>query len=146
MKWWPLFRRESAGTPSAIPALEASAEEASDDEDQALIDAVAEKVVSKHLSVPAIFFLESSKPLAFLGGQLLIFLEPFVQTLFNFKQYQRFALLMEDRDSWERLVRRIEDLEADYSDKEKQAKAAEKQAKAAEKQAKEAEKQAKKKE
>ncbi len=136
MKWWPLFRRESVGTPSAIPALEASAEEASDDEDQALIDAVAEKIVRKHLSVPAIFFLESSKPLAFLGGQLLIFLEPFVQTLFNFKQYQRFALLMEDRDSWERLVRRIEDLETDYSEKEKQAKAAEKQAKEAQKQAK----------
>jgi hypothetical protein len=136
MKWWPLFRRESSGTPNVIPELDASAEEGSVDEDQALIDAVAEKVVKKHLSVPAIFFLESSKPLAFLGGQLLIFLEPFVQTLFNFKQYQRFAILMEDRDSWEKLIHRIEDLEADYSEKEKQAKAAEKQAKEAEKQAK----------
>jgi hypothetical protein len=57
---------------------------------------------------------------------LLIFLEPFVQTLFNFEQYQRFAILMEDRDNWERLVRRIEDLEAEYTAKEKQAKAAEK--------------------
>jgi hypothetical protein len=43
---------------------------------------------------------------------------------------------MEDRDNWERLVRRIEDLEADYTAKEKEAKAAEKQAKEAEKQAK----------
>jgi len=136
MKWWPLFRRESSGTPSVIPEPEASAEEPSVDEDQALIDAVALKVVKKHLSVPAIFFLESSKPLAFLGGQLLIFLEPFVQTLFNFKQYQRFAILMEDRDSWEKLVRKIEDLEADFSEKEKQAKAAEKEAKKAKKQAK----------
>jgi len=136
MKWWPLFRRESAGTPNVIPEPEVSAEENSVDEDQALIDAVAEKLVRKHLTVPAIFFLESSKPLAFLGGQLLIFLEPFVQTLFNFKQYQRFAILMEDRDSWEKLVRKIEDLEADYSEKEKQAKAAEKQAKEAKKQAK----------
>ena len=136
MKWWPLFRRESSGTPSVIPELEASAEEPSVDEDQALIEAVALKVVKKHLSVPAIFFLESSKPLAFLGGQLLIFLEPFVQTLFNFKQYQRFAILMEDRNNWEKLVRRIEDLEADYTEKEKQAKAAEKQAKQAQKKAK----------
>jgi hypothetical protein len=107
---------------------------------------VAEKLVKKHLTVPAIFFLESSKPLAFLGGQLLIFLEPFVQTLFNFEQYQRFAILMEDRDSWEKLVRKIEDLEADYSEKEKQAKAAEKQARAAKKKAREAQEQAKKKE
>jgi len=118
MKWWPLFRRESAGTPNVIPALETPAEGSSADKDQALIDAVAEKLVKKHLTVPAIFFLESSKPLAFLGGQLLIFLEPFVQTLFNFEQYQRFAILMEDRDNWERLVRRIEDLEADYTEKE----------------------------
>ena len=70
------------------------------------------------MTVPAIFFLESSKPLAFLGGQLLIFLEPFVQTLFNFRQYQRFALLMEDRENWEKLIRKIEDLEAKYSEKE----------------------------
>jgi hypothetical protein len=83
---------------------------------------VAERIVRMRMSVPAIFLLESSKPLAFLGGQLLIFLEPFVQTLFNFAQYQRFALLMEDRDNWERMVRKIEDLEAEYTEKEKQEK------------------------
>ena len=60
---------------------------------------------------------------------MLIFLEPFIQTLFNFRQYQRFALLMEDRDNWERLIRKIEDLEADYTEKEKQAKEAEKKKK-----------------
>lgn len=131
-----MFRRESTGTPGGIPEVDASVEEEDfTAEDQALIDKVAEKLVRKHLTVPAIFFLESSKPLAFLGGQLLIFLEPFVQTLFNFEQYQRFALLMEDRDNWERLVRKIEDLEADYSEKEKEAKEAEKKAKEAAKQA-----------
>jgi hypothetical protein len=82
------------------------------------------------MSVPAIFLLESSKPLAFLGGQLLIFLEPFVQTLFNFAQYQRFALLMEDRGNWERLVRKVEDLEAEFAEREKQEKKAEKAEKA----------------
>jgi hypothetical protein len=80
------------------------------------------------MSVPAIFFLESSKPLAFVGGQLLIFLEPFVQTLFNFAQYQRFALLMEDRDNWEMMIRKIEDLEAEYAAREKQEKQAKKDA------------------
>ena len=74
------------------------------------------------MTVPAIFFLESSKPLAFLGGQLLIFLEPFVQTLFNIRQYQRFALLMEDRDNWEKMIRKVEDLEAEYSEREKESK------------------------
>jgi len=93
-----------------------------------LVAKVAERVVRMRMSVPAIFFLESSKPLAFVGGQLLIFLEPFVQTLFNFAQYQRFALLMEDRDNWEMMIRKIEDLEAEYAAREKQEKQAKKDA------------------
>ena len=93
-----------------------------------MVAKVAERVVRMRMSVPAIFFLESSKPLAFVGGQLLIFLEPFVQTLFNFAQYQRFALLMEDRDNWEMMIRKIEDLEAEYAAREKQEKQAKKDA------------------
>ena len=88
MRWWPLFRRDSAGTPSAIPESDAAAEGEPGAEDDALIEKLAERVVRMRMAVPAIFFLESSKPLAFVGGQLLIFLEPFVQTLFNFRQYQ----------------------------------------------------------
>jgi hypothetical protein len=74
------------------------------------------------MTVPAIFFLESSKPLAFLGSQLLIFFEPFIQTLFNIRQYQRFAILMEHHENWERLIRKMEDLEAEYTEKEKKEK------------------------
>jgi hypothetical protein len=90
---------------------------------------VAERIVRMRMTVPAIFFLESSKPLAFLGGQLLIFLEPFVQTLFNIRQYQRFALIMEDRDNWEKMIRKVEDLEAEYSEREKELKKQKKQKK-----------------
>jgi hypothetical protein len=129
MKWWPIFRRGSIETPHA--GLDASAGEKVDSAqgDETLIAKVAERVVQMRMTVPAIFFLESSKPLAFVGSQLLIFLEPFVQALFNFAQYQRFALLMEDRDNWEALVRKIEDLEAEYTAKEKQERKARKEAK-----------------
>jgi hypothetical protein len=122
MRWWPLFRRESAGTPSAVPEDEPADVEGPVDEDQELIDKVAGKVVRMRMTVPAIFFLESSKPLAFLGSQLLIFFEPFIQTLFNIRQYQRFALLMEHHENWERLIRKMEDLEAEYTAREKQEK------------------------
>ncbi len=108
------------------PAPGAAAEHPFDErfteEDEELVAKVARKVVDMRLSVPAIFLLESSKPLAFLGGQLLVFLEPFVQTLFNFRQYQRFAFLMENRDNWERLLRRIEDLEEDLRRSENEEK------------------------
>ncbi len=119
--WWNLFRRTSGETPPTIETQETKSENFTD-EDAELIRKVAERIVRMRMTVPAIFFLESSKPLAFLGGQLLIFLEPFVQTLFNFRQYQRFAFLMEDRANWERLIRKVEDLEAEYTEREKQEK------------------------
>jgi hypothetical protein len=134
MRWWPLFRKGSIETPQAGDSV-ARQEVPATAEDEVLIGKVAERLVRMRMSVPAIFFLESSKPLAFIGGQLLIFLEPFVQTLFNFAQYQRFALLMEDRDNWEKMIRKLEDLEAEYSEKEKQENKARKEArKAAKKQ------------
>jgi hypothetical protein len=119
--WWNLFRRTSVETP---PPTEGDSRFDKDftPEDEKLVSKVAERIVRMRMTVPAIFFLESSKPLAFLGGQLLIFLEPFIQTLFNFRQYQRFAFLMEDRDNWERMIRKVEDLESEYAEREKQAK------------------------
>jgi hypothetical protein len=119
--WWNLFRRTSVETPPLIDS-DSKFDKDFTPEDETLVSKVAEKIVRRRMTVPAIFFLESSKPLAFLGGQLLIFLEPFIQTLFNFRQYQRFAFLMEDRSNWERLIRKVEDLEAEYTEKEKQAK------------------------
>ncbi len=119
--WWNLFRRTSVETPPPTEG-DATFEKGFTPEDEKLVSKVAERIVRMRMTVPAIFFLESSKPLAFLGGQLLIFLEPFVQTLFNFRQYQRFAFLMEDRDNWERLIRKVEDLESEYTEREKQAK------------------------
>jgi hypothetical protein len=131
MRWWPLFRRGSIETPQA--GLDSVAQESVEvtAEDEVLIRKVAERLVRMRMTVPAIFFLESSKPLAFVGAQLLIFLEPFVQTLFNFAQYQRFAALMEDRENWERLIRKLEDMEAEVTEKEKREKQARKQARKA---------------
>jgi|GEM_PF-1803432 len=128
MRLWPLFRRGSTETPGGGLSSGAGGKRSGrgdaefGPEDEQLITKVAERICRMRMTVPALFLLESSKPLAFLGGQLLIFLEPFVQTLFNFAQYQRFALLMEDRDNWERLLRKIEDLEVEYTEKEKQEK------------------------
>ena len=120
--WWPSFRKSSGETRPPIADNESAFRSDFTDEDEALINKVAERIVRMRMTVPAIFFLESSKPLAFLGGQLLIFLEPFVQTLFNIRQYQRFALLMENRDNWEKMIRKVEDLEAEYSEREKESK------------------------
>ncbi len=91
--------------------------------DEELLDAVAGRMVRMRLAVPAIFFLESTKPLSFLGSQLLIFLQPFVQAFLTIRNYERFAQLMEDRQNVERLIRRIEALDEDTRKEEKRQRA-----------------------
>ena len=82
---------------------------------------VAAKVVEWKMTVPAIIFLESIKPLNYIGAQAMVFFEPFVQTLFNFKDYDTFRELMERRESVERLLLKIEELDAVALAKEKAA-------------------------
>ncbi len=60
------------------------------------------------MTVPAIFFLESVKPLSFVGSQALHFFEPMVNAFFRMRDYERFAILMERRENLEVLLVKIE--------------------------------------
>src|SRR5688572_6147395 len=77
-------------------------------EDEELIELVAEKVVSARMTVRAILFVESSKPLSFVGSQFLYFLEPVVRACVKGDRYTRFAALLEDRNNVEILLQAIE--------------------------------------
>jgi len=90
--------------------------------DEELLDAVAARVVNMRLAVPAVFFLESTKPLSFIGSQALVFLEPFVQAFLSTEAYSRFARLMEDRQNVEGLIRRIEAKDEELRARERQEK------------------------
>ena len=60
------------------------------------------------MTVPAILFLESVKPLSFVGSQALYFFEPMVRALFSVPEYERFAALVERRENIELLLVKIE--------------------------------------
>ena len=60
------------------------------------------------MTVPAIFFLESMKPLSFVGSQAMHFFEPLVHAFLPVRDYERFALLMERRENLEALLVKIE--------------------------------------
>ena len=77
-----------------------------------LIQKLAAKIVEMKLTAPAIFVLESSKPLSFIGSQALVFLQPVVQAVFPFKEYQEIAVMLEDRENVEKLIVAIEKLDA----------------------------------
>jgi hypothetical protein len=83
-----------------------------DPEDEALLRGLAKRVVQYQMEVPAVLFLESVRPLNFVGSQALAFFEPMVLALFNWPGYERFTRLMQDRESVGRLTRYIEE-EAD---------------------------------
>jgi hypothetical protein len=120
--------------PVPTPASGAPPELTSEEEDRKLIDAVAARVVRMGLAVPAIFFLESTKPLSYVGSQVLVFLEPFVKSVLTVASYDRFVALLEDRSNIEKLLRRIEEMDEEAREREREEK---KRAKAEKRQAQE---------
>ncbi len=77
-------------------------------EEDEVLDKVARKVVEWRMAVPAIIFLESVKPLNYIGSQAMVFFEPVVQTVFTIKDYDTFRAALEKRKSIERLLQHIE--------------------------------------
>jgi hypothetical protein len=87
-----------------------------------ILDKIAAKVVQWKMAVPAIMFLESVKPLSYIGSQVMVFFEPFVHALFNLPEYNEFQQMMEKRENVERLLQRIEKFDAEAYEEEKKRK------------------------
>jgi hypothetical protein len=85
--------------------------EVSAERKKVLINKIAQKVIDYRLSPVAIIFLESSKPLSFLGNQFMIFMQPFYRALFSFREYEEIAAMLEERENIEALICEIERLE-----------------------------------
>ena len=77
-----------------------------------LLNDLTRRIGKLGMTAPAILFLETYKPLAFLGAQLLWFAQPFLNLGFIEADLRDFALLFEDHASVEELVDRLEALQA----------------------------------
>ena len=84
-----------------------------------LINKIAQKVVDYRLAPVAIVFLESSKPISFLGNQFLIFMQPFYRAIFSYREYEEVTAMLEDRNNIELLIREIERLEEEKHEPKK---------------------------
>ena len=101
------------------------ATELSPERTEYLIDRLAQWIVNHRLETPAIMFLESIKPLSFIGSQMwLMYGVPMLGIVVDEHQTSEFGLLFEDRKNVESLIRKIEILarEADKKRKEKEEK------------------------
>jgi hypothetical protein len=109
-RWWG--RHASPEIPvkagDVVPPARTAGPAPRTEEDEQLLDRISAGVVRYGMTVPAIFFLESSKPLSFVGGQFLHFLSPIVHSLFDAREIDRLASLLERRDTHEELIVRIE--------------------------------------
>ena len=90
------------------PEIPRVLEDIPESEQRALLEKVATWVVRRGLTTPAILFLETGKPLNFLGSQLLIGFSPFIQAIFKGDEYQKFALILEKDANVELLIELIE--------------------------------------
>jgi len=99
-----------------------------EESDYDLLLNLAQKTVKRGLSVPAIFFLESTKPLSYIGSQAMVFFGPFVRILFESPNYYRYQEMLEDRANVELLLQMIEQFEGEKSREEKEARATRKAA------------------
>jgi hypothetical protein len=93
-----------------------------------LINRLASEIVERNLTAPAIFLLEMGRPFTFIGSQVMVFLEPIIQSIFNIKIYNHIRLMLEDRKNLDELLLRIEDYDEKFWTEQKARKKAEKQA------------------
>jgi len=91
-------------------------------EDRALLESLATWLAERRMTVPAVLFLESVKPLNFVGSQAMYFFEPMVKAFFTGDQFTRFARIIESRENVEILVRLIEAGEEDVRIRRQQEK------------------------
>lgn len=101
-----------------------SPEEVPEERRQEIIRVLAKAIVERRLTAPAVFFLESMKPLSFVGSQAMIFLQPVIQAIFPFRSYNEFSVMMEDRKNVEELICEMERLEAEERERRRREKRA----------------------
>ncbi|MBD3402142.1 hypothetical protein GF420_04550 [candidate division GN15 bacterium] len=92
------------------------------EEQEEILEKVAHQVVKRGMTVPAIVFLESIKPLNYIGSQAMVFFEPIIQTVFNWRDYDTLRLALERRESIELMIQKIEAEDAVVLKKEKAVK------------------------
>ncbi|MDY0108862.1 MAG: glutamate mutase L [Candidatus Krumholzibacteria bacterium] len=95
-----------------MPRLVASAQNGLSPDDDRLLAQLARGIACRGLAAPAVLMLSCLAPMAFLGGQMLRCLTPFLELVGAGPDWERLAQLLEVRGSVERLLSHLEALPA----------------------------------
>jgi len=99
-----------------IPKGTAKDSNFSDDEITEFITTLAEAVVRKGMSVPAVMTLEMVKPLSFIGHSSLVVFAPILELLIDPVKMEKLQAVTADRERIEQLMTSIENLELTTKD------------------------------
>ncbi len=77
-------------------------------EDDAWLAELAGRIQARGLTAPAVLWLESLRPLVFLGTQAMHFMNPLVQLIVPLPSWPRLAAILEERSHVERLLQHLE--------------------------------------
>lgn len=85
-----------------------------------VIEKISRYVVRKRMAPAALMTIESLRPLHGIGSQIMYFLAPFAEVIFNAKEYQEFAALLEKEEYIKLLLKRIDELDEETHREERQ--------------------------
>ncbi len=94
------------------------------EEEEDLINKIASEIVRSGFGTVALLYLESYKPLSFIGGQLgLFFLSPILPLLGKWGQLGTdLLMLVSKRENVEKIIKKIEELMKEEKENEKERK------------------------
>jgi len=106
------------------------------DHQRELLSRMADRIVQLRMTTPAILFLESVRPLNYVGSQVMVFFAPLVRGFFGLPEWDEIGLVLERRESIGYFLDLIEEREGVFMIAEDKRKAEARTAKKAAREAK----------
>lgn len=103
--------------------VEPSFEETLTDDDRKLLIKLADKIVRLRMTMPAILFLESVRPMNYVGSQVMVFFTPLIRVFFELPEWDQLRQILERRQSVAHFLDLLDDYESKYLTEEQKRKA-----------------------
>lgn len=82
----------------------------------AVVDRVLHEVIRRRMTTPATIFLESVRPMTYLGSQAMHFFGPFMTVLIEPASYRAFSSFLERRGAVDYLLLRMDEIDRGAGD------------------------------
>ncbi len=79
-----------------------------EEDDLKMLEKLANGISKRRMSAPAILFLDTLRPMSYIGSQTMIFFRPIITMIFSTSEYDKISRLMERRESANKLIQLLE--------------------------------------